>query len=251
MPKTLCPKVLATLALATTVGVSGCVYPLARGSAAKVDETFAAYAAAEAPLDAPQNQIAQVQHTEKPLPPIARFFGGLFGKGRQEQPPVEAPAPKQTPAESAPIVNEPESNIPAETKPASQVTPPATAESKRQASQIVPAAELMNSQPKQNLEPPASSRRVTASQNATVMRIGDEAPHQKAQSPAPQANFKPQPPTETALPVIVSGANNAPAKDMPDVVSRFSDKATQIVEAAPAPRREAPPIGSVAKCLRQ
>ncbi|PQO48192.1 hypothetical protein [Blastopirellula marina] len=226
MPKTLYPKVLATLTLATTVGVSGCVYPLARGSAAKVDEAFATFAAAEAPLDAPQNQIAQVQHTEKPLPPFARFFGGLFGKGRQEQPPADEPMP----TESVPQTSVPESNIPVGTQPAKQVTPPISAESQRRNSPIVPAADLMNSQPKQSAVPPASSRRVTSSKNATVMRIGDESPQRNTQTPAA---LKPEPPTESALPVVIS-PHTSPKNDMPDVVSRFSEKAARIVEAAPA-----------------
>ncbi|MEW4451334.1 hypothetical protein AB1L30_01485 [Bremerella sp. JC817] len=172
MPAAPRPSFLATLTLATTVSVTGCIFPFTRGNDSKLDEIVAAESAPE-----PEVAVAPKVKQPKQLPPFARFIGGMFGKKSQ----AEAPA-----AVEAPIAE-----MPVQASPAPSIVPPV----QKPAAEVRPAEQL----------------------------VGNPA--------VPSAPVKPPMPQ---LPEIVSAPSQQSPAAQPDVVSSFSQKATQQMASAPA-----------------
>jgi len=176
MPASFRPNLLATLALATTVSMTGCIFPFTRSSDTKLAEIVH-----EDTQPQPQQNVAAAppkREGEKQMPPFARFLGGMFGGG--EKSPTE-PATQPTTMNASPPA-ERVAEVPAR-KPAA--TP----------STIQPAQDLV------------------------------EAP--------PQTTDLNSPSNRSSMPVVVTPETNRMA-DKPDVVSKFTQKASQLV-ASPRP----------------
>ncbi|PQO44733.1 hypothetical protein [Blastopirellula marina] len=82
---------------------AGCAFPFFRSKDKSLDEVVTVEAMSEQEAEAAMAAAAETPQPssdagEKPMPPIARFFGGLFGRGKQETP----AAPKST----IPVPNE-------------------------------------------------------------------------------------------------------------------------------------------------
>lgn len=229
MPRTLRPNLLATVTLATAVGVSGCIFPFSRGSQANLDDTVAemsppgpaehedsgladlpALNAAHVP--APPVEVAQAPHGKKQLPPFARFLNNMLGGGSGQ------PEPATAAANQANVPAQPAKVAPAET---AEITPAATLIANRpQASAPVTKTAPTNTLPpvvRADSLPPVE-RQTTPSQTPSQVRVA----------------------SEPNLPEVVTPTNN-PAADMPDVVSRFSAKATKIVEGSRPQTEQQPP----------
>lgn len=172
MPASLRPNLLATLTLATTVSMTGCIFPFTRSNDAKLTELVAED---PQPKPAPQTAAAPKPAGEKKMPPFARFLGGMFGNEDAAQAETEpAPDPINT-----------QTSEPVQRVAALPSTTPAP-----QPSAIKPAQDLVKPSP---------------------------------QTPIVNA------PTNN-MPVVVTPETNTMA-DKPDVVSTFSQKASQLVEA--------------------
>ncbi len=168
MPASLRPNLLATLALATTISMTGCIFPFTRSSDTKLAEL-----ATEDPNPQPKQQVAAAPKPEgeKKLPPFARFIGGMFGGDNRAG---SEPQPEPVPGDHA--------------KPTQRVAEVPTRRS-APPSVIKPARDLVDSK--------------------SEKPVGD----------LPANN----------MPVVVTPDTNKMA-DKPDVVSRFSQKATQLIE---------------------
>ncbi|GAA4422460.1 hypothetical protein [Bremerella cremea] len=180
MPAAPRPSFLATLTLATTVSVTGCIFPFTRGNDSKLDEIVAAESAPE-----PEIAGAPKANQPKKLPPFARFIGGMFGKKSEP----EAP----------PTVEAPIAEMPAQASPAPSIVPPA----QKHAAEVRPAEQLVGN--------PA-------------------APSAPVKTPMPQ------------LPEIVSAPPQQTPAAQPDVVSSFSQKATQQMASTPAAAPTSTPV---------
>ncbi|WP_147274369.1 hypothetical protein [Bremerella cremea] len=223
MPKTLRPNLIATLTLATTVSVSGCIFPFSRGSQANIDHTVAELAEPETspqeasslaglPALAPAQSadqpvdMAQVPPAKKKLPPFARFLGNMFGGG-SKHPPEASPEPEVSPQTAT-------------------LTPVETVE-------ITPAKSLINSDP---LLPAPPSSPTPESELPPVVRQTDELPPVERQIQASRTPASARVTSESNLPVVVT-QETTPKAEMPKVVSRSTDQETQIV-AAPQPTEQ-------------
>jgi len=186
MPASLRPNLLATLTLATTVSMTGCIFPFTRSSDTKLVELVS-----EDSQPQPKQEVAAapVPAGEKKMPPFARFLGGMFGG---DSAPQAEPAPEPATASAA--------------EPAARVATLPTKTPAPQPSTIQPAQDLVKETPQ-----------------------------------TPLFNSSP-----SQMPVVVTPETN-PMADKPDVVSRFTQKATQMVESArpevvvqPTPTSQAP-----------
>lgn len=102
MPVATRPPAIALLLLATAVPVAGCIFPFTRNSdAASPDMLGVASADAPAGMAPTTPAATSSKATAKPLPPFARFLGGLI---RQED---AAPAEGEAPAAPAPVESSP------------------------------------------------------------------------------------------------------------------------------------------------
>ncbi|MEW4562806.1 hypothetical protein AB1K70_09780 [Bremerella sp. JC770] len=186
MPASLRPNLLATLTLATTVSMTGCIFPFTRSSDTKLVELVS-----EDSQPQPRQQVVAepAPAGEKKMPPFARFLGGMFGGNS---------APQAEPASEPVTTNAAE--------PAARVATLPTKTPASQPSTIQPAQDLVKETPQ--------------------TPIFHTSPSQ--------------------MPVVVTPETNRMA-DKPDVVSRFSQKATQLVESPrpevvvqPTPTSQAP-----------
>lgn len=171
MPASLRPNLLATLTLATTVSMTGCIFPFTRSSDTKLTELVTEDSQPQA---AERVAVAPKQDGEKKMPPFARFLGGMFGS---ENTPQTEPTPDPVNLEKS--------------EPAQRVAAVPTKTPAPQPSTIQPAQDLVNS----------------ASQTTNVN--------------APTNN----------MPVVVTPETNRMV-DKPDVVSRFTQKATKLAESS-------------------
>lgn len=173
MPASLRPNLLATLTLATTVSMTGCVFPFTRSSDTKLAEIVL-----EDSQPLPKQEIAAApkQEGNKKMPPFARFLGGMFGGNDNPQ------------AEPEPEPIDMDTSQPTQLVAEVPVKPPAP-----QPSAIQPAKELVVASP-----------------------------------PTPIFN-----PPANNMPVVVTPETN-PMADKPDVVSKFTQKATQLIKS-PSP----------------
>ncbi|QDU75094.1 hypothetical protein Pan97_21150 [Bremerella volcania] len=170
MPASFRPNLFATLTLATTVSMTGCIFPFTRSSDSKLTELVT-----EEPLPQPKQQVAAAPKPEadKKMPPFARFLGGMFGgqdttQAEPEPDPINLNAPEPT----------------------QQVAEVPTQTPAPQPSAIQPAQDLVQKTPQTPIfNPPANQ-----------------------------------------MPVIVTPETN-PMADKPDVVSQFTQKATQLIES--------------------
>lgn len=234
MPKALRSNLLATVTLATTVSVSGCIFPFTRGGQTNIDDKVAELAAegpaekaepqlADLPaLNAPgvQNQpteIAQAPQGKKQLPPFARFLNNMLGGGSSQPQPTASPNTTAAPT------------VAAQPQPA-PAAPPATAE-------ITPAATLMADQSKPSSTPetiPAPPKELPP-----VVRVEDlSAAERQAKPTANQGHV--QVVTQPKLPIVIVPKSN-PAAETTDVVSKFAAKATKIVEGTQSEEERQPP----------
>ena len=173
MPASLRPNLLATITLATTVSMTGCIFPFTRSSDTKLAEMVAEDAQPQ-----PKQEVAAAPKPagEKKMPPFARFLGGMFGSESTPQ-----SEPDHTPVNVIP------------TEPTQRVAELPTKTPTVQPSTIQPAQDL-----------------VTESQSTPIFH-----------------------PKTNQMPVIVTPETNQMA-DKPDVVSTFTQKATQLT-ASPRP----------------
>lgn len=215
MPKTLRPHLLATLTLATTVSVSGCIFPFTRGSQANIDDTVVQLANPGTPEKgepalAGLPELAAANEADKPvevaqapakkqLPPFARFLGNMIGGGSKQA--VEtAPEPEAQPQTAT-------------------LAPVETVE-------ITPAKSLIESDPLLPA-PPASPKPES------------ELPPVERQTAASSAPATAHVTSEPTLPPVVK-QDATPTANLPEVVSRFSDQETQIIAGSQPSQQDQP-----------
>ncbi|PQO25964.1 hypothetical protein C5Y96_21165 [Blastopirellula marina] len=172
MPASLRPNLLATLTLATTVSMTGCIFPFTRSSDTKLTELVTEDSQ---PQPVQQAAAAPKPVGEKKMPPFARFLGGMFGgEGAPQAEAEPEPDPINTQA------SEPVQRV--ATLPATTPAP--------QPSAIQPAQDLVKTSPQTPIFNPKTNN----------------------------------------MPVVVTPETNTMA-DKPDVVSSFTQKPTQLVDA--------------------
>lgn len=172
MPASLRPNLLATLTLATTVSMTGCIFPFTRSNDTKLAEIVAEDAQPQ-----PEKEVAAAPKPqgEKKMPPFARFLGGMFGG---ESTPQSEPEPEPDPITTT--AAEPTQRVAA--VPVKSTAP--------EPSTVLPAQELVEAKPQTPIFNPPNNQ----------------------------------------MPVVVTPETN-PMADKPDVVSKFTQKATQMIES--------------------
>lgn len=122
MPATLRPHLLAAFILATTVCVSGCIFPFTRSSGTKLDALVSEEPAPppQQQLQAPQAKVAAQTPAKKQLPPFARFIGGFFGGSSSTESANQQPEPVEAMPETYQLPNQVATERP---EPAAEITP--------------------------------------------------------------------------------------------------------------------------------
>ncbi|MBA2114949.1 hypothetical protein [Bremerella alba] len=170
MPASLRPNLLATLTLATTVSVTGCIFPFTRSGDTKLAELVTEDSQ---PQPKQEVTVASKPEGDKKMPPFARFIGGMFGS---HDAPQAEPEPEPISVNGS-VTTQQVAEVPVR-KPSPQP------------SVIQPAQDLVQAAPKTPIfNPPANQ-----------------------------------------MPVVVTPETN-PMVDKPDVVSKFTQKATQLIES--------------------
>ncbi|EAQ79645.1 hypothetical protein DSM3645_24090 [Blastopirellula marina DSM 3645] len=219
--------------------MSGCAFPFFRSKDKSLEEMVTVEAMTEEGLQTPVVEPKPaVAEKEKPMPPIARFFGGFFGRGKsQPQPdPVSTlPETDEPPSESVANSSQPkiEYNNTGDVG-AGIVAPKAAEPTPALAPQISNLAEMHSSQP-------APAPRPAAKAQPTEIVNPHAVAQTPAEQPASQQNATmPNPAKQT----FASQSTRSQSGSLTAALRNALDDATKDGLAQEAPERKSPTVAA-------